>query len=138
MKIEIDTLKYAKMLTNNGFASNQAKTLTESFTAIEIKNVLNRQEVMNMIKEIFTESDARHKAMREEDERRLKATREEDERKHKELLASYEMRMQESRLHSEKEIAAIRTGWHWAVGTIVTVGIALAGYMTTLILYTHH
>lgn|SRR3990167_5328010 len=116
MKLEIDTLKCAKMLARQGFNSLQAEGLVSTFADCKFRNLYSKNEINTMLTEAMEKVFRDNRA---ELERRLEEQRRELDKR------------------IEADIAEIRTNRRWIVGTIITVGIALAGYLSALIHFTH-
>jgi len=112
MKLEFDTLQYANMLECNGFSQAQSRAMVEQLSSCEFYNLYNGKKVDQMLSETI------EKVFREHDRK----TAEADKRFREEAA---EMR------------AEYRSDRRWTVGTIITTGIALAGYLSVLIHMTH-
>lgn len=134
MRIQTNTLKYAKMLKKEGFSSSDAETFMSTLTKIEIHNLYSKDEVDKMlsesVKEVFIELrrefDARMQDIEKRDEVALKQLKEE---------------LKEGRDRSDKiwhgvmaELAANR---RWTIATILTVGISITTYLSALLHFSH-
>ena len=112
MKIEFDTLKCAKILLSKGFTQPQAEALASTLGGTEIRNLYGKTEVNNMLAEavqnVFKHWDKQ-----------------------------WEQRLSVMEKRVDSEIAEARAGRRWVIGTIITVGFALAGYLSALIHFAH-
>ena len=119
MRIQTDTLKYAKILSKKGFSKNAAEGFFEMLSGLEITNLYSIKEVDNMLSETVKQ------VFIEEDKKLVEQRREFDERMNvfKELLNE-----------NRSELLASR---RWLIGTIITVGLSLAAYLSTIVHHTH-
>jgi hypothetical protein len=109
-------LNYAKIETVNalidkGLERNVAERLVQQFSSQEHENVYSVKEIDKMmadtVREVFTET-------RREFDKRMEAT---------------EKRMEVTEKRIEDEIKEMRSHKRWIVGTIITVGLAVIGYL---------
>lgn len=119
MRIQTDTLKYANILRNNGYSKELAEGFFSTLTKIEIHNIYSTDEVDNML------SDAVRQVFVEQDKKLAEQRREFDER-----MKVYNEQLRDSR----SELLASR---RWMIGTIITVGLSLAAYLSALIHFNH-
>ncbi|MCH9644726.1 MAG: hypothetical protein K0U29_04170 [Gammaproteobacteria bacterium] len=112
MKLELDSLKCAKMLSNGGLNTGQADAIAMALTDCEIWNLFNRDEVMTMVNEGLDRIIEKYERKWAEDQRRL-------DDKHRE------------------DLRELRIGRRWLTGLIITCTLALAGYLSALIHITH-
>ncbi|HAT9067694.1 TPA: hypothetical protein JBD66_11050 [Legionella pneumophila subsp. pneumophila] len=119
MRIQTDTLKYAKILKENGFSKESSEGFFSTLTQIEIHNIYSIDEVDNML------SEAVRQVFVEQDKKLVEQRREFDER-----MKSYNEQLRENR----GELLASR---RWMIGTIITVGLSLAAYLSALIHFNH-
>ena len=119
MKLEFDTLKCVKILKEQKFNPQDAEILVSALSGVEIRNLYHKGEVDIM------QSDAVEKVFKRWDEKQALIKQELERR-----IASYEGRL-------ANDIAEARAGRRWVIGTIVTVGVALAGYLSALIHFSH-
>ena len=119
MRIQTDTLKYAKILNRRGFSKNSAEGFFSTLSEMEIYNLYSIDEVDNML------SEAVRQVFVEEDKKLLEQRREFDER-----MKAYNEQLRENR----GELLASR---RWMIGTIITVGLSLAAYLSALIHFNH-
>lgn len=130
MKLEFDTLHCAKMLVEFGLQPKLAQGLVETLANTDIRNCYSTQEVNAMLPETVQKTLDKYQAdmdMRFERENR------EYERKRAEFKQDLEMQLKRTEDLYQKDRAVHR----WVIGTIITVGIALAGYLSALIHLTH-
>lgn len=119
MRIQTDTLKYAKMLKTAGFLPKLANGFMSTLTQIEIYNVYSTLEVDNMLSETVRE------VFNTQEKMLVEQRREFDEK-----MKSYNEQLRENR----GELLASR---RWMIGTIITVGFSLAAYLSALIHFNH-
>jgi len=119
VRIQTDTLKYAKILKESGFSKESSEGFFSTLTQIEIHNIYGTDEVDNMLSEavrqVFVEQDKKLVEQRREFDERMKAYNEQLRENRGELLASR----------------------RWMIGTIITVGLSLAAYLSALIHFNH-
>ena len=119
MRIQTDTLKYARMLKEDGFSSESAEAFMSTLTKIEIHNIYSKLEVDKMLCESV------EKVFAKQDEKLAEQRREFDEK-----MKSYNEQLRENR----GELLASR---RWMIGTIITVGFSLAAYLSALVHFNH-
>ncbi len=145
MRIEFNTLKYAKILSKGGFPALYAETLAGSLADIEYNNLYGKTEINTMLsqaiqntftesrkawrEEIAKESKAHDKAIAEQ-RREFDARMEERRRDFAERSQQFEKEFAERRIES-------RNNLRWIIGTIITCTLALASYTAALIRLTH-
>jgi hypothetical protein len=119
MRIQTDSLKYAKMLRGSGFSLTLADGLMSTLTQIEIRNIYSIKEADNMLSEavrqVFVEQDNKLAEQRREFDEKMK-------------LCTEQLRDNRSELLSSRR---------WLIGTIITVGLSLAAYLSALIHFNH-
>ncbi len=123
MRIQCDTLKYARLLGKKGVKSDAANSIMSTLTEIKIFNLYSKHEVDSMlsetVKEVFAVQEQKLAEQRREFDARMKDT------------AKYH----EQQIRDNKsELLASR---RWLAGTIVTVGLSLAAYLSALIHFNH-
>lgn len=123
MRIQCDTLKYARLLGKKGVKSDAATGIMSTLTEIEIFNIYSMREVDSMlsetVKEVFAAQEQKLAEQRREFDARMKDT------------AKYH----EQQIRDNKsELLASR---RWLAGTVVTVGLSLAAYLSALIHFNH-
>lgn len=116
---QTDTLKYAKILKESRFSKELSEGFFFTLTQIEIYNIYSIDEVDNML------SEAVRQVFVEQDKKLAEQRREFDER-----MKSYNEQLRENR----SELLASR---RWMIGTIITVGLSLAAYLSALIHFNH-
>ena|SRR3989338_8979010 len=104
MKFEFDTLKCVKMLSSKGFPSSQAAAFAATLSDTEIRNLYDKTEINTMLPETV--------------ENVLKRV-------------DKQLSIMEKRVDSE--IAEAKSSRRWVIGTIITVGLTLAGYLSALL-----
>ena len=109
------TISAKNRLIKQGFEQNQAEAILLELSETTHENVYSKLEIDEMlsetVKNVFTEM------RREFDQRR------EDQRN------EFDKRMELSEKRFEDEIKEMRSHKRWIVGTIITVGIAIIGYL---------
>ncbi|KTC76159.1 hypothetical protein Lbir_0228 [Legionella birminghamensis] len=123
MKLQCDSLKCVTLLEKKGASKHYARAFVELLTEMEIFNIYSDNEVNSMLSETI------NKIFEDRDKRFIEQKREFDESR-KEL----KQEMLESRKELRDEILASR---RWMIGTVVTIGLSLAAYLTTLIKVIH-
>ena len=123
MRIQCDTLKYARLLRKKGVKSDTAEDFMSTLTEIEIFNIFSKHEVDSMlseaVKEVFDKQDKKLVEQRREFDARMKDS------------AKYH----EQQLRDNKsELLASR---RWTIGTVITVGLSLAAYLSALLHFNH-
>jgi hypothetical protein len=154
MQIEFDTLKYVAMLEGLGVNSGVARAVISTVGKIEYYNLYSKNEVDNMLSETVQKvfDDNRRKferemAILEQQTEKEFAIKEKRFEEYKKRMAESSRHMNEAnKLMSERmdenmrqtmrrldfETARLHSTFRWAIGTIITVGVSLAGYMTAL------
>ena len=123
MRIQCDTLKYAKLLRKKGIQSHVADGFMSTFTEIECFNIYSQHEVDSMLSEAVEKVFARHD--RDVEKAITEQRREFDER----------MQIQKEQLQDNRqELLASR---RWMIGTVITVGLSLAAYLSALLHFNH-
>ena len=130
MRIQTDSLKYAKMLINQGFSPKHAEGLLFMFSKMEIRNLYSIDEVDTMlsetVKKVFDEQDKKLAEQRREFDERMKLMHEQRLEDRNGLIAS--------RREDRSELIASR---RWMIGTVITVGLSLAAYLSALFHFNH-
>jgi hypothetical protein len=119
MRIQTNSLKFAKMLKREGFSSGLSEGFVAAFSQVEVYNIYSVNEVDDML------SDAVRQVFVEQDKKLAEQRREFDEK-----MKSYHEQLRENR----GELLASR---RWMIGTILTVGFSLAAYLSALIHFNH-
>lgn len=130
MKIQCDSLKYVTLLESKGIPNKSAKASFEVLTEMEIFNIYSVNEVNSMLNEAINKVfEDRDKSFEQRDKRLAEQKREFDEN-----LRLQRQEMLESRKELRQEILASR---RWLMGTMLTIGLSLAAYLTTLVKMIH-
>ncbi|MBA2650304.1 MAG: hypothetical protein H0U75_12080 [Legionella sp.] len=123
MRIQFDTLKYAKLLRRKGVDSDTADDFMSTLTQIEIFNLYSKHEVDSMlsqsVEKVFAKQDLKLAEQRREFDARMQ-----DNAKY------HDAQLREQR----SELLASR---RWMIGTVITVGLSLAAYLSALIHFNH-
>jgi hypothetical protein len=130
MRIQCDTLKYAKLLGKKGLESEAAEGVMSTLTQIEIFNLYSKHEVDSMLSEtvekVFAKQDLKLAEQRREFDVRMRDTA----KYHDAQLSEQRAELSEQR----RELLASR---RWTIGTVITVGLSLAAYLSALIHFNH-
>ena len=141
MRIQTDTLKYAKILKESGFSKESSEGFFSTLTKIEIYNIYSVEEVDNMLSEavrqVFVEQDKKlAEQQREFDARMADITKRSDKQ-----LGELKLELKDGRSRSDtiwqnvmNELASNR---RWTIATIITVGLSIATYLSALIRFNH-
>ena len=123
MRIQCDSLKYARLLKRKGFKSYEADGLMSTLTEIEILNIHSQHEVNSMLSEVVEKVFAKQDLKLEEQRREFDA-------RMKDISKYHDSQLRDNR----SELLASR---RWLAGTVVTVGLSLAAYLSALIRFNH-
>ena len=123
MRIQCDTLKYAKLLNRKGVKYSDASGFMSTLTEIEIFNICSKQEVDTMLSETI------EKVFAKQDQKLAEQRREFDARM-KDMSNYHDTQIRDNR----SELLASR---RWLAGTVITVGLSLAAYLSALIRFNH-
>ena len=141
MRIQTDTLKYAKILKESGFSKESSEGFFSTLTQIEIYNIYSVEEVDNMlsdaVRQVFVEQDKKlAEQQREFDARMVDIARRSDKE-----LSELKHELKDGRSRSDtiwqnvmNELASNR---RWTIATIITVGLSIATYLSALIHFNH-
>lgn len=123
MRMQYDTLKYAKLLEKRGVKPDVASGLMSTLTEINIFNIYSKHEVNSML------SEAIEKVFAKQDEKLIEQRREFDARM-KDIAHYHDQQLRDNK----SELIASR---RWMIGTVITVGLSLAAYLSTLLHFNH-
>lgn len=141
MQVQFNTLKYATLLANKGFNSRDARSLMSTLTEIEFNNIHSIQEVDTMLSQSFREIMAEQDKKLAQQRRDSRLRHVEQEKKlaqqQRELETKLTEQRQEFKTHLQEQRNEWMTSLRWTVGTIISVGISLAAYLSALIHYNH-
>jgi hypothetical protein len=130
MRIQCDSLKYARLLEQKGIKSSEADGLMSTITEIDIINLYSQREVNSMISESIEKVFIKQDEKLEKQDLKLAEQRREFDAKMKDLSKYHDSQLKEQR----SELLSSR---RWTIGTIITVGLSLAAYLSALIHYNH-
>ena len=145
MRIQCDTLKYARLLGKKGFKSEAAHGFMSTLTEIEIINIYSKHEVDSMlsdaVKEVFAMQDLKLAEQRREFDARMQDTA----RFHEQQIRDNKSELLASRRDNRNALMASRregrsdalTSRRWKVGTMISVGFSLAAYLSALLHFNH-
>ena len=141
MRIQCDTLKYARLLGKKGVKSCDADGFMSTFTEIEIFNIYSKHEVDSMLSEAVDKVFLKHDRSMEnmfakQDEKLAK-----QDLKLAEQRREFDARMKDISKYHDSQIKDNRSellpSRRWLAGTVVTVGLSLAAYLSALIHFNH-
>jgi len=130
MRIQCDTLKYARLLKKRGFKSHEADGLMSTLTEIEIINIHSQHEVHSMLSEAVEKVFAKQDEKLAKQDLKLAEQRREFDARMKDISKYHDTQIRDNR----SELLASR---RWLAGTVVTVGLSLAAYLSALIRFNH-
>ena len=134
MRIQCDTLKYARLLGKKGVKSCDADGFMSTFTEIEIFNIYSKREVDSMLSEavdkVFLKHDRSMENVFAKQDLKLAEQRREFDARMKDISKYHDSQIKDNR----SELLASR---RWLAGTVVTVGLSLAAYLSALIHFNH-
>lgn len=156
MRIQCDSLKYARLLRKKGLKSEVGDEFMSTLTEIEIFNIYSKHEVDGMlseaVKEVFAKHDrsmddvfAKQDQKLAEQRREFDARMQDTARYHEQQIRDNKSELLASRRDNRSEFIAsrresrsdARTSRRWMVGTMITVGLSLAAYLSALIHFNH-
>lgn len=160
VRILTNELKSAKLLRRAGFSLKKSEAIMAMMTGVEIHNLYSSEEIDIMLSEavdkVFVENrrefDEKIKEHRRESDEKIKEQRREfdamfnliqsesreSRKEHRADFASRFSQFQEENIESRKnQLNEIITSRRWLIGTIVTVGMGLAAYLSALIKLSH-
>ena len=127
MRIQCDSLKYVKLLEEQGVRSDTANGFMSTLTQIEIFNIFSKQEVDTMLGEAVKEVFIKHD--RDVDKAITEQRREFDIRM-KDNTKYYDQQLRDNK----SELLASR---RWMIGTMITIGLSLTAYLSALLHFNH-
>lgn len=130
MLIQIDTLKYARILKERGFPFKEAEALVSTLTRMEIHNLYSKIEVDKMLSESVQEVFVQQREKLAEQRREFDARMQSLEKYHDQQLKYQEQQVRDNK----NELLVSR---RWLIGTVITVGLSLAAYLSTLLHFSH-
>ena len=145
MRIQCDSLKHVRLLRKKGMNANVAEDFMSTLTEIHIFNIYSKQEVDGMlseaVKEVFATQDQKLAEQRREFDARMQDTA----RFHEQQIRDNKSELLASRRDNRNELNASRResrsdtliSRRWMVGTMITVGLSLAAYLSALLHFNH-
>lgn len=119
MRMITSELKSAKILEEGGFSSVQSIVIVSMITQMDIHNLYSTNEVDIMLSEtvekVFSEN-------------RLEAERQRREFDEKMVVLNKQV---------DKQYDELKASRQWVIGTIITVGMGLAAYLSAIIKLSH-
>lgn len=130
MRIQCDTLKYARLLRKKKVQSDAAEGFMLTLTQIEIFNLYSKHEVDSML------SESVEKIFAKQDEKLVK-----QDLKLAEQKREFDVRMQDIANYHDSQLREQRSellaSRRWVIGTMITVGFSLAAYLSALLHFNH-
>ena len=134
MRIQCDTLKYARLLSKKGVKSDVANGLMSTLTEIEIFNIYSKHEVDSMLSEAVQEVFAKH-------DRSIDDVFAKQYQKLAEQRREFDARMKDTAKYHDQQLrdnkSELLASRRWMTGTIITVGLSMAAYLSALIHFNH-
>ena len=134
MRIQCDTLKYARLLRKKGLKSDVGDEFMSTLTEIEIFNIYSKHEVDSMlseaVKEVFAKHDRSMDDVFAKQDQKLAEQRREFDARMKDTAKYHDQQLRDNK----SELLASR---RWMTGTVITVGLSLAAYLSALIHFNH-
>ncbi|MBA2711594.1 MAG: hypothetical protein H0U57_13520 [Tatlockia sp.] len=130
MRIQCDSLKYARLLGKKGVKSGAAEGFMSTLTQIEIFNLYSKHEVNSML------SESVEKVFAKQDEKLVK-----QDLKLAEQKREFDVRMQDFAKYHDQQLrdnkSELLASRRWMIGTVITVGLSLAAYLSALLHFNH-
>ena len=138
MNIQCNTLKYARLLRKKGIKSEVAEGFMSTLTEIEIFNLYSKYEVDSMlseaVKEVFAEQ-------RREFDKRMQENSTYHEQQRRDSKREFEARMQDNARYHEQSLrdnkSELLASRRWMIGTMITIGLSMTAYFSTLLHFNH-
>ena len=134
MRIQCDTLKYARLLRKKGLKSDVGDEFMSTLTEIEIFNIYSKHEVDSMLSEAVKEVFAKH-------DRSMDDVFTKQDQKLAEQRREFDARMKDTAKYHDQQIrdnkSELLASRRWMTGTVITVGLSLAAYLSALIHFNH-
>lgn len=111
VKLDYARIETVDALIEGGFERKPAETLLKTLSAKEHDQLCTEQEIVEMLNSVAKDTLME---MRREFDQRMEAS---------------DKRLEASEKRFEDEIKEMRSHKRWIVGTIITVGIAIIGYL---------
>ncbi|MBA2657314.1 MAG: hypothetical protein H0U70_10110 [Tatlockia sp.] len=130
MRIQCDSLKYSRLLGKKVIKSGAAEGLISMLTQIEIFNFYSKHEVNSMLSETV------EKVFAKQDEKLVK-----QDLKLAEQKRELDARMQDFAKYHDQQLrdnkSELLASRRWMIGTVITVDLSLAAYLSALLHYNH-
>lgn len=141
MRIQTDTLKYAKILKESGFSKESSDGFFSTLTQIEIHNIYSVAEVDNMLSEavrqVFVEQDKKLAEQQREFDARMKDISKRSDKELGELKHELKDGRSRSDVVWQNVMNELASNRRWTIATIITVGLSIATYLSALIHFNH-
>lgn len=141
MRIQTDTLKYAKILKESGFSKELSEGFFSTLTQIEIHNIYSVAEVDNMLSEavrqVFVEQDKKLAEQQREFDARMKDISKRSDKELGELKHELKDGRSRSDVVWQNVMNELASNRRWTIATIITVGLSIATYLSALIHFNH-
>lgn len=134
MRIQCDTLMYAKLLEKEGIKFDSAHGFMTVLTQIEIFNIYTKQEVDSMLSEAVKEVFAKH-------DRDIENAFVRQDKKLDEQRREFDARMEDNAKYHEQRLrdnkSELLASRRWMIGTVITVGLSVLTYLSALLHFSH-
>ncbi len=145
MNIQCNTLKYARLLRKKGVKSELAEGFMSTLTEIEIFNLYSKYEVDSMlseaVKEVFAKQDQKLAEQRREFDQRMQENATYHEQQRCDSKYEFEARMKDSARYHEQSLrdnkSELLASRRWMIGTMITIGLSMTAYFSTLLHFSH-
>ena len=119
MRILINELNSAKLLRHAGFSVKKSEAIMAMFTNSKIHNLYSSNEIDHMLSETVEKVFNDNRVMLNEQRR------------------EFDVKMNMLNKQIDKNYDDLKTSRRWVIGTIITVGMGLAAYLSALIQLSH-
>ena len=124
-------LNYAKLeivdaLIESGFERKQAETLVKILSNTEHDQLCTKQEITKMLNSVAKDTITE---LRSEAKETILEMRREFDKSREDSRREFDKRMEIAEKRFDDEVKEMRSHKRWIVGTIITVGIAIIGYL---------
>lgn len=134
MHIITNELKSAKLLRNGGIPYKQSEAIVSMIASMDIHNIYSIDEVDTMLSEtvekVFRKFDSQFDKKFDEQSQRFREQMREQRREFDEKMAV-------EKEHINRTFDELKSSKNWIIGTIITVGMGLAAYLSALIKLSH-
>lgn len=145
MRIQCDSLKYARLLRKKGIQSDEADDFMSTLTEIEIFNIYSKHEVDSMlseaVKEVFVMQGQKIAEQQREFDIRMQDNAKYHEQQIRDSRREFDVRMQDSAKYHDQQLrdnkSELLASRRWMVGTMITIGLSLVACLSPLFHFNH-